>query len=59
LAKFDAVATDIDVSRTFYQRANIAITFATEGTKSIFLGGASTAAISAIVVTYGGHLLSF
>src|SRR5262245_32827222 len=43
LAKLDTLATDVDVARSFDQRSDIAITFATERTESVLLGCAAAA----------------
>ncbi len=40
LAELDAIAADVDVARTFHQRADVAIALAAEGAIGVFLGAA-------------------
>ena len=43
LAKLDALAADVDVARSFDQRADVAIALATERTEGVLLGGPAAA----------------
>ena len=43
LAELDALAADVDVARSFDQRADVAIALATERTEGVLLGGAAAA----------------
>ena len=45
LAQLDALAADVNVARSFDQRADIAIALATERTEGVFLGRAAAAAV--------------
>ena len=44
LAQLDALAADVNVARSFDQRADVAIALATERTEGVLLGGAASAA---------------
>src|SRR5829696_8397115 len=49
LAKLDALATDVNVARSFDQRSDVSITFATERTERVLLGCAAAACSAADV----------
>jgi hypothetical protein len=56
LAKFDAFTTDVNVPRSFNQRADIAIALATERAEGIFLRGTRPSAPSTQIFSCGhGH----
>ena len=65
LAKFDALAADVDVAGAFNQRTDVAIAFAAEGTKSVTVpsGRARGRAAAAVASTGTGvfvrHAFSF
>src|SRR3954467_7942271 len=49
LAKLDALAADVNVARSFDQRSDVPVTFATERTERILLGCAAAACSAADV----------
>src|SRR5262245_105134 len=60
LTQINTLAADVNVARSFDQRANIAVTLATERTEGILLRGARPTTASCQILTCGhDHSLGF